>query len=656
MLLWHFGGTPTSSQPKYHPGVPSKPTKPGSGQTPASNASQSPAAGTTRPGGSAAGTEPPRPQPIVLKGLNVSPGIVIARVYLLQDDPKRVSKRSIAPETVKQELARFDAALKGSIGELQEVHRQAEKEMGKDAAKIFLFHIGMLGDKSLVSPIRKLIETDRVNAEYAVASTLGALAATFRSKSDSVFATKVNDIDDLAARLLSALTGGEDDKLKNLDHEVILVGKDLTPSQCAAFDRKKILGFATDLGGRTSHTAIVARALGLPAVVGCERVSEALAESGADWTLAILDGDHGEVILHPSEAQVTNVLNYLQSKKNYEITLNELRDLPAVTLDGVPIELLGNIEFAEEITSVINSGGVGVGLYRTEFLVLTRSTEPTEGDHFNAYKRCLDLAEGRPITIRTLDLGADKYTQSRTEVPERNPFLGLRSIRFCLKNQHIFKRQLRALLRASGLPTCKPGQMKIMFPLITSTSEFRQAKYLLNDMMEDLADEGQPFDSKIKVGMMVEVPSAALMADTFAQEADFFSIGTNDLVQYTLAVDRTNERVANLYNPFHPAVIMLIRDVARVAKRRNIPLSCCGESAADLEFALILLGLGLRTLSSTASTIPHLKRLVRSVRIEQCQRLAKQALSLDNDAQVAALMRERARKIVPEAFEGRLGE
>lgn len=591
-----------------------------------------------------------RPAPIVLKGLNVSPGIVIARVHLLADEAGLVARRVIAPSAVKDELARFDAAIKSSLDDLQKIYAQAEKEMGKEAAKIFLFHRGMLQDKSLLNPMRKMIETDKVCAEYAVSATLGQLASAFRTKTDSVFATKVNDIDDLATRLVRELQGEQDTRLKELDHQVILVARDLTPSQCAGFDRDKVLGFATDLGGRTSHTAIVARALGLPAVVGCSTLASEVAQSGAEWTLAILDGDHGEVILHPNEAQVAKTVEYLEQKKNYQITLNELRDLPAVTQDGVPIELLGNIEFPEEVKRVLDDGGVGIGLYRTEFLVLTKGTDATEGEHFAAYKQCLELLKGRTLTIRTLDLGADKYTQSRTEIPERNPFLGLRSIRYSLKNHASFKRQLRAILRASGLKTCSKGQIKVMFPLITSTSEFRQAKYLFNDVMEDLAEEGHAFDTKIKVGMMVEVPSAALMADTFAQEADFFSIGTNDLVQYTLAVDRTNERVAHLYNPFHPAVIRLIRDVARVAKRRNIPLSCCGESAADLEFALLLLGLGLRTLSSTSSTIPQMKRLIRSVKIETCRRLARQALSMDSDVQVQALMRERARKIVPEAF------
>jgi phosphotransferase system enzyme I (PtsI) len=297
---------------------------------------------------------------------------------------------------------------------------------------------------------------------------------------------------------------------------------------------------------------------------------------------------------------------------------------------------------------VLACGGGGVGLYRTEFLYLASETEPSEEDHYKAYSECVRLCAGRPLTIRTVDLGADKYTQRQQEDPERNPFLGLRSIRYCLKSQPMFKTQLRALLRASAL-----GPIKVMFPLITSTAEFRQAKFILNEVMEDLAEEGLAYDPRLSVGMMVEVPSAAVMADSFAREVDFFSIGTNDLVQYTLAVDRTNERVAHLFNPAHPAVIKLIKDVARVGRRRHVPVSCCGESAGDPDFALLLIGLGLRTLSTTAASIPQLKRMVRSVTIEQCEKIARRALSFDSDVSVAAYLRDQARKVIPEAYAGR---
>ena len=580
-------------------------------------------------------------------GLGVSSGIVIGRVLVLDTEHGRMPRRAVKAGQVKQEISRFDHAVKASVEELNHVYKKAEKEMGKETAAIFRVHAVMLLDKSLILPIRKMIESEQVTAEFAASHVLHDLADKFRASRDTAFSTKANDIEDLAARLLHHLLGSGKSRLAAAGPGTVVLARDLTPSQTAAFDRVKILGFATDLGGRTGHTSIVAKALGIPAVVGCRDLLDH-AEDGMD---VILDGERGVVILNPDAEQLAEYTGYIERTRTYELSLEELSDLESVTTDGEHVELLGNIEFADEIESVFEHGGEGVGLYRTEFLWLTRDTEPTERDHFLAYKRCVELAKGKPLTIRTLDLGADKMTQSRNEVPERNPFLGCRSIRYCLRNVPMFKRQLRALVRASAY-----GPIKIMFPLITSTSEFRQGKFLVNDVMEDLAEDGVEFDRNIKIGMMVEVPAAALMAETFAREVDFFSIGTNDLVQYTIAVDRTNERVANLYSPTHPAVIRLIRDVIRTARRFAIPVSCCGESAGELEYSLLLIGLGLRTLSVTSSSIPRLKRMVRSVSASQCERIARHVMSLDSDVQVAAYLRDRALKIVPEAFDGRAAD
>lgn len=580
----------------------------------------------------------------VFKGLPVSPGIVIGRVVLVDDDLRHVSRRMVPQEFVRAEVVRFEQVVRAAIDELNEIYAKAQKEMGADTAKIFQFHAGMLKDKSLIGPIRTMIETERVSAEFAVSRAFTTLADKFRANPNSIFATKVNDIEDLAHRLLALLTGAGANRLMHAPAGSVVVARDLTPSQTAGFDRSKILGFATDLGGRTSHTAIVAKALEIPAVVGCQT----LLRVARDGTPIVLDGDQGAVVLNPDAATLDEYRRMIEQRRVFRLSLTEVSGLPSVTTDGTAIHIVGNIEFPDEVKSVLQAGGEGVGLYRTEFLYLTRSVEPTEADHFEAYARCVKLAKGAELTIRTVDLGADKYTQSRTEIPERNPFLGCRSIRYCLRDLPMFKRQLRALLRASAL-----GPMKIMFPLITNLSEFRHAKYLVNDVMEELDEERIPFDRGLKLGMMVEVPSAAILADLFAREVDFFSIGTNDLVQYTLAVDRTNERIANLYSFTHPAVIKLIRDVARAARRRDIPVSCCGESAADLEFSLLLVGLGLRTLSVTSSSIPQLKRMMRSVSIVQCERLARAALSLDSDVQISAMLRDRARALVPEAFEGR---
>jgi phosphotransferase system enzyme I (PtsI) len=583
----------------------------------------------------------------VIKGLPVSPGIAIGRVLVVDADLRRVTRRAITKERVPEEQARFEAAVSNSIAELREVHQQAERQMGTEAAKVFLFHVGMLSDPSLREPIRAMIERDLVTADYATCHVLADLADKFRAARDTVFATKVNDVEDLAQRLMKHLVGGTESRIAQADEGTVVVARDLTPSQAASFDRSKILGFATDLGGLTSHTAIIAKALEIPAVMGCQT----LLKTARDGVPAIVDGDKGTVILNPDGATEEEYRRYIRQRALFRVSLAELSDLPSVTTDGVHVHILGNIELPEETTRVLQHGGEGVGLYRTEYLFLTGGRRPTEEDHYAAYRRCVELCAGRELVIRTVDLGADKYTQAQEEIPERNPFLGNRSIRYCLDHPAMFRTQLRALLRASAL-----GPIKMMFPLITSLSELRRAKFHVREVMEDLGEEGVPFDAHIKVGMMVEVPSAAIQAEAFAREADFFSIGTNDLVQYTLAVDRTNERVAHLYTPTHPAVLRLIRDVSRTARRHNVPLSCCGESAADLEYAMLLIGLGLRTLSVNSTAIPALKRFVRSVSVQQCERVARQALALDSGDQVARLLRDRARTFVPDAFDGRSAE
>jgi phosphoenolpyruvate-protein phosphotransferase (PTS system enzyme I) len=601
-----------------------------------------------------------------VRGLAVSPGIVIGRVLILEDNLRKVAKRVLPAEQAPAEAARFDAAVAASIADINEVYHKAEQEMGEETAKIFLTHISMLQDKALVVPIRKLIEQEHLTADYAVSHVFGQLIQRFRAIPDPSFSTKVNDIQDLGKRLQRHLLDGSGSQplkiggetMEDLPVGIIVVAEDLTPSQTAEFDRNKVVGFATDMGGRTSHTAIVAKALNIPAVVGCQYLMGQV----ADWMTIILDADSGVVVLNPSAEVIREYRARMEERRAYVEVLSSEAAAPSVTADGHLVQVQGNIEFPDETKAVVDHGGAGIGLYRTEFLYLTSRASPTEEGHFNSYKRCVELLREAPsaagiardLVIRTVDLGADKYTQAMEETPERNPMLGCRSMRYCLRDLPMFKRQLRAILRASAL-TGPDLQLKIMFPLITSLAEFRHGKMLLNDVMEDLSEEGVAFDPKIKVGMMVEVPSAAIMAEAFAQDVDFFSIGTNDLVQYTLAVDRTNERVANLYQPTHPAVIYLIRETARAAAKYNIPVSCCGETASDPEYAMLLIGLGVRTLSVSASSILPLKRFIRSVTISQCERVARQALQLDSDVQIAALLRDRARKTVPEAFDGRSG-
>lgn len=578
------------------------------------------------------------------RGIPVSPGIAIGRVFLLDDVKIRVPRRGIQPTQVAHEQQRLNAALEASRRELEQSRAEAEISLGAEAAKIFAFHQGMLSDRSLIAPISKRIESELVTAEFAAQEQFRTVAAMFARMKDATLQTKVDDVWDLERRVLKHLIGEHATGLSTLSHEAIVIAHDLTPSQAAAFPKQHVLGFATDLGGQTSHTAIFARALEIPAVVGMGTLSE-LAEEG-DWI--ILDGDRGQAILRPDEETLEQYRGYRTQQATFDITLAELRDLPAQTTDGVRIHLQGNIEFAREVANIKEDGGDGVGLFRTEFLWLTSDHEPTESEQFNEYRHAVEAAAGMPLTLRTFDLGADKYTQERALNPERNPFLGLRSIRYCLQNVTMFKRQLRAILRASAF-----GPLRVMFPLVTSIFELRQARMILNDVREDLEEESIPFDRSIKTGIMVETPAAAVMAASYAREVDFFSIGTNDLVQYTLAVDRTNERVAPLYTPAHPAVIHLIKDVVRAARRSDVDVSLCGEVGGDPEYTMLLVGLGLRTLSVTPNRIPYLKRVIRSVDIGQCERLARTVGSFDSERQVAAFLRDRSRKMFPELFDGR---
>lgn len=578
-------------------------------------------------------------------GIPVGSGVVVGRVFVIHEgQPLRAPERLIDPADAPAELERFELARRTAIEELNAVHKAAAADMGDEAAKIFLFHIGALSDRAILGPIRRMIEEDGYAAEFAASESIGAMAKKFASHPDTTFATKVNDLHDLGARLIRHLTGSRARTMGHLAPNTVIVARDLTPSQTAAFDRSKVIGFATDLGGLTSHTAIVARALGLPAVVGLKELTR-FARDGQEIAI---DARRGQVVLDPDKLTLDNAARDQERADRSRISMSEDFEKPAITSDGVPIALMGNIEFPNEVDAVLGKGGSGVGLYRTEFLYLTSDHEPTEEEHTQAYIDCVKRLGGKPLTIRTVDLGADKYTQKRSEVPERNPFLGLRSIRYCLQNTDMFRRQLRAILRASA-----HGPMRVMFPLVTNIAEFRQGKYFLHEAMEDLDDAGEAYDKQIPVGMMVEVPAAALQAASFAREVDFFSIGTNDLVQYTLAVDRINERVASMYTPIHPAVLKLIRDVSRVSRKADIPVSCCGESAAEPEFAALLIGLGVRTLSVTASSIPALKRAVRGLDSKRCERIAQKAIRFDSEADAGTYVRDRVRKLVPEVFDGR---
>ncbi len=576
-----------------------------------------------------------------IKGIAVSHGIIVGRAFLVGSAEQVVPHRTIDESEVTAQYARLHAALAAAGAEIAELSERTRRELGNEPAKIFEFHAGLLRDKALVAAIERRISGNFVTAEQAVADQFRVLVDQFKRMGNEVFEQKANDIIDLERRVLGHLMGEEKSRLAQLDAPAVVVAHELTPSQAAAMDRSKVIAIVTDLGGRTGHTSIVARALGLPSVVGCQRCSTEV-EDGDE---IIVDGNEGVVILRPDAKTLEEYRRKQERSQRSRAAMRELSGLEAVTKDGHRIQLMGNIEFPEEIEAVLGNGGDGVGLYRTEFLWLTRKEPPTEQDHMDAYLRAIKLLKGKPLTIRTCDLGADKYTQAQMEEPERNPFLGLRSIRHSLANPAEFKSQLRAILRASA-----HGPVKTMFPLVSNLMELRQGKLMIADIGEELEDEGVAFDRQMPVGVMIEVPSAALMARTFAAESSFFSIGTNDLVQYTLAVDRGNERVAHLYQAAHPAVVYLAKSVVRAARSAQIDCSLCGEMAGEPLYSMLLLGMGLRTLSMVPDQIPVVKRVIRSVTMEQCERLARRVGSFDSERQVETALRDELRKLDPEVF------
>lgn len=577
----------------------------------------------------------------IKKGIGVSPGVVISTAVVLDAEDLLIPKRTVPPEETTREIQRVQEAIGTSVVDLTGLRDAITTKHGKQIGGIFDFHLGLLRDRTLLGEITREITSQHVTAEYAVSVVMRRYANNFLQMSDRYFSERVKDIHDIERRLLRALVGQKHEDLLRLDRDVVIIAHDLLPSQTASLDRVHVKGFATDVGGRTSHTAIVARAMGIPAVVGLGNLTAEV--SGGDTV--IIDGNRGVVIINPDEAQLAEHREYERQLTRLESELASIRDLPAETKDGHSVSLQANIEFPEEIPDAVAKGAQGIGLYRTEFLYLASEHEPTEEDHYRSYSEAIRLLQGRPLVIRTLDLGADKYTQTGLANPERNPFLGDRSIRMCLHDIPMFKRQLRAIMRASV-----QGDVRIMFPMISTLMELRQAKMILNDVMEELEDEGIAYRRDIPIGMMIEVPSAALMAAHFAKEVNFFSIGTNDLIQYTLAVDRTNERVAGLFCPAHPAVLALIRDVIRHAQRNQISVSVCGEMAGEPLYTLLLLGLGLNIFSMNGPDIPEVKKIIRSTTIEHAKHVARRVMSFDSERQVMHFLREETRKIIPEAF------
>jgi phosphotransferase system enzyme I (PtsI) len=573
----------------------------------------------------------------IKKGIAVSPGIAIARAMVIDSKDYRIPRRSIMPSQRAQEIKRVRQAFAEAIRELDRI--QSAKRIGESSIRdLFAVHMRFLRDKRFLKRITDYIDKELVTAEYAVSKILGEIAAHFEKVDDAYISERAADIYDIERRLLTHLLGKVTEEVKHLQEEVVIVAHDLSPTQTASFNKTFVKGFATERGGRTSHTAIIARSLGIPAVVALEGLMSCVTAQ----SLVIVDGNRGVVIIDPDEPTLEEYRIYARQFIEFEQELDRFRDVPAVTRDGVPITLLGNVEFPDEAEVVLQKGGQGIGLYRTEFLYLYGGSEPTEEDHYEAYSEVVRVMGGRPVVIRTMDLGADKLPHPTRHPHEPNPVLGLRSIRYCLQNLPLFKTQLRAILRASTL-----GDVRLMFPLITTMQELRQAKMILRDVMEDLDEYAVPYNAQIPVGIMIETPSSALMAVLLAMESDFFSIGTNDLTQYTLAVDRANEFVSTMFSPAEPAVLHLIRNVVHDAAKAGIGLSVCGEMASDPEFVMLLLGMGIRELSMAPPLIPEIKKIVCSVTIEECNLLARKVATMDSQRQIKNLLRDAASRILP---------
>jgi len=578
----------------------------------------------------------------LLKGVGASPGIAIGRALVLPRRPAKLAYRYLeGEEAVEREVARLDQALEATRRALTDARDALGPEM-KDYSYIIEAHLMILDDKLIAERSRRLIREQGINAEWALAQAVGEAQRAFAQVKDAYLRGRLADVEYVCDHILRNLAGQGDNGLAGLREKVIVVAHDLSPADTTQMDLSWVMGFVTDMGGPTSHTAIMAQAKAIPAVVGLERIS--LEVRAGDFL--IVDGSAGEVVINPEEETLHR---YRERQEAYALYAREVlarAHLPAETSDGCRLGIEANIELAEEVETVLTYGAEGVGLYRTEFFYIAQPVLPSEEELYQNFKSVAQRLDGSPVTIRTLDIGGDKFASAVELAPEINPALGLRAIRFCLKERHIFKTQLRAILRASA-----HGRVRVMFPLVSGVGELLEAKAVLEEVRRELAAQEAAFDPELEVGIMIEVPSAVAVADLLAPHVDFFSIGTNDLIQYSLAIDRVNEHVAHLYQPLHPAVLRMVRQVVEAGHAAGIPVAMCGEMAGDPRLVPLLLGLGLDRLSMNALAIPRVKEVVRSVSCEVWRRLARQALTYPTAAEVAAFMSRELATRYPELFE-----
>jgi phosphotransferase system enzyme I (PtsI) len=579
----------------------------------------------------------------VFRGIAVSAGICRGKILVLHRARHVIARRELPGEKILPEVGRFEKSLAQTRQQISEVQRKVVESMGTKEGDIFDAHLLMLEDRMLVDEVIRVIKEQKVNAEFAFHAVAERYSTALAGVNDEYLRERADDMRDLTARVLDNLLDVQDEfDLRHLAEPCILVSHDLSPSTTAQLDKKLVLGFATDIGGKTSHTAIMARSLGIPAIVGLQNISQEL-DSG-DY--ALLDGYNGTIIVNPTDQTLFEYGQLEKNKASLEEKLREIQRQPAVTLDGKFIHLSANIEDQNDIEAVIKHGAEGVGLFRTEFLFINRENSPSEEDQYKVYQKVATALKPNPVIIRTLDLGGDKFASHLQLAQEMNPFLGWRAIRFCLAQPELFRAQLRAILRASA-----EGNVKMMYPMISGLDELNQANTLVEKCKTELRDEKIPFDEKMEIGAMIEIPSAALIADALAQRVKFFSIGSNDLIQYTLAADRTNEKVSHLYEPTHPAIIRLIKMTVDAAHKNGIWAGVCGEIAGDPVIAPLLIGLGVDEFSAAPPVVPQVKYIVRRLKLSEAQALAEFALQCESPSEIYARCQTLARQTAPSLFE-----
>jgi phosphotransferase system enzyme I (PtsI) len=578
------------------------------------------------------------------RGIPVSAGVCRGKIVVVRRSRPKVAKRTVTEAEVPEEINRLEKGLVRTRHQILEVQRKVIEAMGAEEGSVFDAHLLVLEDRTLLDEVARLIRNEKVNVEYAFHTVAERYAASLAAIEDEYLRERASDMRDVTNRVLNNLLGIEEDTdLRNLKEPCIIIGHDLTPSNTAQLDKRNVLGFATDVGSKTSHTAIMARSLRIPAVVGLNDASDQL-ESGL---YALLDGFNGTIIVSPTDQTLFEYGQLVRKQATLEEKLRDLTDKPAVSLDGHRVVLSANIEQAEDAQSVKANGADGVGLFRTEYLFLNREHQPDEELQYQAFRSAAAALKPMPVVIRTLDLGGDKYVAHAQHLPrEMNPFLGRRAIRLCLQERDMFREHLRAILRASA-----EGNVKMMFPMISGLEELNQANALVEEYKAELRQENVPFDENLEIGAMIETPSAVMVADSLAKRLKFFSIGTNDLIQYSLAVDRMNEKIAHLYEPTHPAIVRLIQATVEAAHRQKIPVTVCGEMASDPVLAPLLLGLGVDELSAAAPLVPPVKFLIRRLKLTQAKELAQFALESESAAEILARCQELARQVAPGLFE-----